>query len=125
MAWAGCVVLVLAGVWCVGVDGWPNIAGVGVERNERNEKRDQASVHPPSLTSCQGINSLLRLLRSALEDLRALQESYSSEGRLLKARHRVKERVRAIQWARKLRRRLLRLCPRQVGGELGFPRTSH
>lgn len=110
------VVLVLAGLWCVSVmGGVPHTAAVS---DERNERRDQMSV-PPPLTSCRGINSLLRLLRSALEDLRALQESYSSEGRLLKARNRMKERARAAQWARKLRRRLLRLCPRQVGAVCG------
>ncbi|KAG0707872.1 Heparanase [Chionoecetes opilio] len=126
-----CVMVVLVGVWCAvgsgvvgvggGVEGVNGVEGVvggidGIGGVETPSHLSPATTHvsPLPLKTCREFNGLLRLLKGALEDLRALQETpYAGLG-LLRTGGGRRARVRAKQWAGKLQRRLLRLCPLQL-----------
>ena len=115
MARAGLVIVVLIGMICAGVVGVGGVGGVHTEGDANSISHVTTHANFQSLKSCRGLNGILLFLRSALDDLHALQKAPHTEGRLMGKGGRSKVRVRAMQWARKLQRRLLRLCPQQVG----------
>lgn len=119
MSRVGCV-MVWLGVLCVGVASVARVYGVddvGVQMKGGVKTTSLTATHVNSqpLNSCRGLSGLMHLLKRALDDLHALQKMPNTQGRHLRKIGRRKAKVRARQWARKLQRRLLRLCPRQVG----------
>lgn len=107
--------VVLVAVWCTAVAGVGDVEDVHMEGDVKGLSRSPTHVRIQPLKSCRRLGDILHLMRTGLDDLHALQETSHLGGRLLRERSRRGVRVRAIQWARKMQRRLLRLCPRQVG----------
>ncbi|XP_045129973.1 hyaluronoglucuronidase-like isoform X2 [Portunus trituberculatus] len=123
MSRIGCV-MIWVGMLCVGVasvTAIDRVNGVGrakVDGGVKTTSFAATHVNFQLLDSCRRLSSLLQLLKSAIDDLHAVQRTVRSQRKFLRKEGSGKVKVRARQWAKKLQRRLLRLCPRQTAALL-------